>query len=231
MVGSSRISNLFCDFVFDCDLSQLVSAPTHRMGNCLDLVLTNFPQEINNLSVYTNSILKSDHYSISFSLCQSLTSFLPNTQSPSYVPDFSKLDFNALAEYLFYFDFSPCFTCLDVELVWSQLKAIIINAVHLFAPSVKLKSKTCFPKWYTPEIKHLINRTRYFRRRVKLSPTLSNIARLESEERHLFQLMSATKLNFEADLVNKFAYSNDGKIYKYINSILKCNSLPVYACI
>ncbi len=39
--------------------------------------------------------------------------------------------------------------------------------------------------------------------------------------------MSATKLNFEADLVKKFAYSNDSKIYKYINSILKCNSLPV----
>ncbi len=32
--------------------------------------------------VCANSVLKSDHYTILFSLCHSLTSSLPNTQSP-----------------------------------------------------------------------------------------------------------------------------------------------------
>ena len=35
--GSTIMSNLFCDFVFDCDLTQLVTVPTHNRGNCIDL--------------------------------------------------------------------------------------------------------------------------------------------------------------------------------------------------
>ena len=41
----------FVILCFECDLSQLVSVPTHYMGNCLDLVevtvvLTNCPHEV-----------------------------------------------------------------------------------------------------------------------------------------------------------------------------------------
>ncbi len=43
--------NLFCDFVFESTFSQLVTVPTHCKGNCLDLVLTNSPDEIVNLQV------------------------------------------------------------------------------------------------------------------------------------------------------------------------------------
>ena len=32
LVGSTNVSNIFCDFVFECDLSQLVTVPTHCEG-------------------------------------------------------------------------------------------------------------------------------------------------------------------------------------------------------
>ena len=38
--------------------------------------------------------------------------------------------------------------------------------------------------------------------------------------------MSSTKSNYETVLVDEFAYNNNSKIYKYINSILQCKSLP-----
>ena len=39
--GHSPIYNLFCDFLFEYNLSQLISGPTHIKGNTLDLLLTN----------------------------------------------------------------------------------------------------------------------------------------------------------------------------------------------
>ena len=47
------MSNLFCDFVFDCDLTQLV-APTHNKGNCHDLVLSSSPEAVGLISVSSN---------------------------------------------------------------------------------------------------------------------------------------------------------------------------------
>lgn len=41
LTGDSVASKLFCDVVFDGNLSQLVNVPTHAWGNILDLVLTN----------------------------------------------------------------------------------------------------------------------------------------------------------------------------------------------
>jgi len=38
--GTSSLSNHFCEFVFDHNLTQHVTNPTHIMGNILDLVLT-----------------------------------------------------------------------------------------------------------------------------------------------------------------------------------------------
>ena len=39
--GTSTFSNSFCDFIFDCNLNQLVDSPTHIKGNILDIVLSN----------------------------------------------------------------------------------------------------------------------------------------------------------------------------------------------
>ena len=68
-------SKIFCDFVFECYLSQLVTVPTHCKGNCLDLVLTNSPHAINNIQVGISSVMKSDHLLVSFSLT---TEFRPS---------------------------------------------------------------------------------------------------------------------------------------------------------
>ena len=55
--GVSMISNHFCDFVFDNGLGQLINGPTHIHGNTLDLLLTNFEENIFSLSSYYNLII------------------------------------------------------------------------------------------------------------------------------------------------------------------------------
>jgi len=53
LVGDTTCSNLFCELVFDSNLTQLVDVPTHVRGNILDLVLTNEVDAIKVLKVHS----------------------------------------------------------------------------------------------------------------------------------------------------------------------------------
>ena len=71
------MSNHFCEFVFDHNLTQHVTNLTHIMDNILDLVLTSAGMSIIDLSVTPSAQhLSSDHYIISFSpLCCKLPAY------------------------------------------------------------------------------------------------------------------------------------------------------------
>ena len=89
--GNSASSNLFCDFVFDCNLTQLVTGPTHSKGNCLDLVLSNTPEAVNTVNASQIPRFNTDHYLVSFLLSTHVrtSSAASKTQ---YAIDYSKLD-------------------------------------------------------------------------------------------------------------------------------------------
>ena len=63
LTGSSTASNNLCEFAFESNLVQLVDSPTHICGNILDLVLTNSPGHVTNLSVHSPDYqcVTSDH--------------------------------------------------------------------------------------------------------------------------------------------------------------------------
>ena len=69
LLGTSETSILFCDFVYDNNLDQLVTEPTHVKGNILDLILTIVSDNIKDVSVYSRNIPFSiDHFIISCSI-------------------------------------------------------------------------------------------------------------------------------------------------------------------
>ncbi len=175
--------------------------------------------------IYDNRLLKSDHLIVSFSF---MTSHRPNTliHEPHLVTDFSKLNYTDLADYIFNYDFSVCLYTYDVEVAWNHLRFILHDAISQFAPKVMLKPRKNSPKWFNSGVRHQLNRTRHFRKNAKIHPTTANVNRLVREENYLHQLMSTSKINYKASLVEEFAYSNSSKIYKYINNLLKRGNLP-----
>jgi len=72
MIGHTPQSLHFFDLIFELNLVQLITEPTHKGGNLLDVLLTNIDCIVN-ISISTLSIilpngLSSDHYLINFSL-------------------------------------------------------------------------------------------------------------------------------------------------------------------
>ena len=75
-------------------------------------------------------------------------------------------------------------------------------------------------RWFNAEIRHLINRTRSLRRRIKSNPTNHLVSKLYHLESSLDQLILHAKLQYEQSLVNTFQ-SDPSKLYRYLKSLSK----------
>jgi len=92
LTGTTLLSNEVCECVFESNLTQLVESPTHTCGNILDLVLTNNPEHVFQLTVHPQEY--QCHYLIMF-----IINFRYSTLPPSAKEffNFSKGDHNGLS--------------------------------------------------------------------------------------------------------------------------------------
>uniref|UniRef100_A0A1X7VNU2 Uncharacterized protein n=1 Tax=Amphimedon queenslandica TaxID=400682 RepID=A0A1X7VNU2_AMPQE len=102
-------------------------------------------------------------------------------------------------------------------------KYILNVSIATFVPKVR-RSFQKFPKWFTGQIRHHLNQLRSQRRKSRVAKVHSAI--LFSLEAMLQEEISIARSNYEAALVDKFAFSNDDTIYSYIRSLLHSNSIP-----
>ena len=115
LLGSSSLSNLFCEFVFDCNLTQHVTEPTHIRGNILDLVLTSPSVILDQFSINSSAdAILSDHFLIYFLPLCSIPSSIKS--KPGYVYDFSKANYNGMCDFLLDSDFRVLFESRDIGL-------------------------------------------------------------------------------------------------------------------
>ena len=224
LTGSSLSSNLFCEFIFDCNLTQHVTEATHVKGNLLDLVLTTSHIDIDHVSVHSHSYFNlSDHHAISFlPVCGSLSSTKIRT---FYVFDFSKANYNDLCSFLLELDFSVCFQSNNVEFIWFTIKSFIFEAMCLFIPKVRLKRRNQ-PKWFNSDIRHHLNCLRTMKRKFKLCPSLCYSNKIKKLEMSLQQEITQARVNFESKLILSSQRHCSSAVFRYIHSFTKQNTIP-----
>ena len=128
--GNSSLSNTFCEFVFNWNLTQHITDLTHAKGNILDIVLTTCNILISDVSISCHNLLiHSDHSIISFNLKYEAQFSLHTL--PHLVFDYSRAEWNGLSDYLMDTDFSTCFGSNDIEFIWLTLKNTIHNVIQL----------------------------------------------------------------------------------------------------
>ena len=204
----------------------MIESPTHIPGNTLDLVLTNDPELVSDLSIHPHlsHTLTSDHFIISFTV----TPFsLPSLRNePIYVFDYPKADLLGLCDYLLSSDLSLCLSSNDIELVWSTLKNLIYLAVDLFIPKVRLRSHQR-PKWITPTLQHDVDCFRTLKKKYESHATQHNLTKLLSAESLLEDKLKLTKSSYENNLAHKLAtYESNKSTSTSIPSHQSTLSLP-----
>ena len=201
--------------------NQLVNVSTHIQGNILDLVVTNSPHLVSNLTVTNNILpfLKTDHFLISFEVIQSIKP--AHSMFSSTVPDFSKADLEGLSSYLFDFDFSPSLSSSDVAFVWAFIRDAIYSGLDLFVPRTRLRTKS-FPKWFSPDIIHDCKRLHTLKRSSR-QLSAYKLSKLESLRQSLQERIAHAKSDYESALIVNCSKSNLSKIYGHIRSVT-CSS-------
>ena len=161
MSACSPSSDSPCDLLVDCNLTQLVSSPTHSRGNTLDLVITNSEDLIEDLWI-EDSNTHSDHFKIHFSVNTDYQYKDKRNSKYSFVYDYSKADYAGMCSFLLDKDFSDCFKSNNLDELWFYLRDIIREATTKFTPLIRISNNSKLPKWITPEIRHQIDKLRSY---------------------------------------------------------------------
>ena len=120
---------------------------------------------------------------------------------------------------------SQCLDINDVETVWSIIKTLVYKAMAINIPKFKLRAHQ-YPKWFTPPLRHQLKCLHTLRKTCKRSPTPSNLERLDHAETEFQQNIIRAKSSYEADLIFNYADRSVSKIYNYIRSITKTETIP-----
>ena len=159
----------FIDQLDDFYLTQLNTLPT-RGSNVLDLVITNIPNQVGNISKLdrTESGLFTEHDTIVFNL---KTSIKEAPKLNRTVSDYRRGDIDGLRVALDMIDFSSIFeTCNDINNCWNQWRDNLLPAVDQHIPTKKIKGRDS-PPWMNGNIIQTIKKKEAARRKLKSSPT------------------------------------------------------------
>ena len=227
--GVSDISESFADLAYNFNLIQLVSQPTHRAGNTLDVVLTN-TEVFHDVQIKSDLpfSLQSDHFMVFLSV------FIQNDETHTkkvskQVFNFAAADWDSMCHYLLSYNFYPCLISLDIEFIWDYIKAAICTASDLFIPKMSFKPHKQ-PVWFNSTIRHKLNCIHTLRRKHIKRPTAHSKVKLDQAETELQQLMVSEKANYEAWLIRNYSNSNNHKIFHYISTLKGHAGLPAEVC-
>ena len=113
----------------------------------------------------------------------------------------------------------------DIEFIWSIIKNAIYSGMNLFIPKVRLR-KHQFPRWFTPELRHLTKRIRTLRKRIPKHPSSQLFDKPSQMEDDLVYKTQSSKSSYESQLIHSFAGKCNNKIYDYINSLTNSCKIP-----
>jgi hypothetical protein len=138
----SKCATLFLQTCAELNLSQLVLEGT-RGPNILDLILTNHPQSVLEVSVSAPFTNTCDHNSIIAKIRMPQQHTFAKTESQN----FHKGDYTAMCNYLETVNWNLAFAhpTIDVQDMWNIFSAVLKYCISTFVPQRKPKSSKCPP--------------------------------------------------------------------------------------
>ena len=142
------IEQQFIDSFNGLALSQLITSSTHKGGNTLDILLTNFENTVDQLKVHDqNSFCKSDHFPVSFSL---KIKFSRKKSPKRKVFNFKKANWDMLNHDLCSINWNVL-NSTDPDSGWMAVKKCIFHLAEKHIPKVTIKSEFQ-PPWFDCEL-------------------------------------------------------------------------------
>ena len=144
LISTNNTENMFLDLFSDLGLSQQITEPTHKHGRILDLLLTNVPGYVKDITVNsTNDPCYSDHFSITFKL----ETQVKNKYTKREIYNYKKANWDALNSELNETNWNSLLYGLHPETAWNCFKNISFGIIDKYIPKVTIKNNDQ-PPWF-----------------------------------------------------------------------------------
>ena len=184
-------------------------------GNILDLIITNNPDRVLNVSD-GGRLGKSDHCIINLVLVANPKKVTQSRKRQNW----SKADTVKLKQCIKEANWQEILERdADVEAKWAEFKRVVDTAMNLHVPKSTCKPPEQ-PKWITREIIRLLGRKKRAWKVLKLYPTQENLGRYKSLEKEVTVKIRKAKRNQEKKLANP-GKNNARTFASYIKSKTK----------
>ena len=154
-VTSVELQKKFLDLLInDLGHSQLISEPTHKDGNVLDLLFTNIPNTVENINILgQDEVCSSDHFGINFNI--KLDVPLRKSVKRS-IYDYSRADWKSINFELKRVGWDSLLGMHDPHTSWPVFRAILSIICDKYIPKKIIKNQFQVP-WFDSECDKILH--------------------------------------------------------------------------
>ena len=209
-------------FTSELDHSQMISEPTHKNGKTLDLLFTNVPDLLDNLTVLgRNEACSSDHFGVIFSIKFDIS--LKKTVKRK-VYDYSKADWKSLNFELKRINWNNYMNMQDPHISWLVFKEILLKLCdnHIPKKSVRYQFQ---PPWFDTDCDKILGEKEKWRAKAQSDSGTEEDHEMFRKYRSKFKKIMNEKMRLnvvdESDpsLISK-------KFWKFVKSKSKSSRIP-----
>ena len=145
-------------------MDQLINEPTHKLGNILDLLLTDDPRLISNVNVNGSwNLCKSDHFPITFHVNLRAKK---RQQAERKVNNFKCANWDSINLHLSLTNWDNLLSDNDIEACWSNFKTALFSIIDVNIPKLTLRNNNQ-PPWFDSGTFNLCREKKWFRSKYK----------------------------------------------------------------
>ena len=209
-------------FMTDLNHFQLITKATHKNGNKLDLLFTNVPNLIDNLSILErNEVCSSDHFGIIFNIKLDIS--LKKTIKRK-VYDYSKADWKGLNFELKHIDWNNLVGNNDTYTSWPLFKAIITKLCDKYVPKKSVRYQFQ-PPWFDTDCDKILSEKEKWRAKANSENGTEEDHEMFRKLRSKYKKVMNEKMRMNViDDSDPFLISK--KFWKYVKSKSKSSRIP-----
>ena len=164
--SSTSLHREFLNTFGNKNLSQLITSPTHCLGNTLDILLSDKPGTVRNITVKDhNENIKSDHFAITFDL-KFKNLICRNKGAKRHIRNYKKANWRAINNVLNNINWFGYIDCLDINSAWDKFYNVLNEICDNNIPNITIQHKKDMP-WFDAEIHKLCLKNDRLRKKFK----------------------------------------------------------------
>jgi hypothetical protein len=191
-------------------LEQLVAFPTHVHGNVLDLIFTDTPEQLSDITE-EGRLGSSDHVVLTWTVV--IKASPPPAQARA-LPNWRKVDWDSMRRELARANWNELLAGLTADQAWHCLKGRIHGLVEKYVPARRRRNHNR-PPWLTRDILRAIRRKKWLWKQAKVG---QNIEDYKAAEKTVKNMIRNLKRRFEREIAKGSGseQANKRRFFSYV---------------